>query len=80
MRVSGRNGLRQKRPDPLPTAQRPAHGSGEYSRPVSGPQAIGMGGRGGPKWAVLVGQWQKRVEQKAAGYPTNGRETCPWVG
>ena len=69
-----------------------AHGRIPYQRPGDLPmgrvstaylspalRAIGMGGRGGPKWAVLAGQpeWQKWVAPKAAGSPTNGPETCP---
>ena len=74
--VSGGRGVRtgwcQMRPEPQPRAPRPFHGSCECSRPVSGPPAVGVGGRGGPRWVSPVGGASEPGGAKCGRSPNQG--------
>ena len=74
--VSGGRGVKtgwcQMRPEPQPRAPRPFHGSCECSRPVSGPPAVGVGGRGGPRWVSPVGGASEPGGAKCGRSPNQG--------
>ena len=74
--VPGGSGVRtgwcQMRPEPQPRAPRPLHGSCECSRPVSGPPAVGMGRRGGPRWVSRVGGASEPGGTKCCWSPNQG--------